>query len=170
MGEVPQGRPQPLFRLMQQVANSHKHQSGAVIVGYTMKPSRERALAARGLLPLAPLHNVCFVPVDFAHPLDEQGPFDVILHKVRVLTHPTAVSSNTRRTWCLCCVHTNVCHATGYHVVSLHICFTRRKVSDSGHFVSRVSCSCIVRSLHCHARYMLSTKHSTSHCIPSRRH
>lgn len=76
-----QDRPQPLFRLMQQVANSHRQQSGAFIVGYTMKPSRERALAARGMLPLAPLHNVCFVPVDFAHPLDEQGPFDVILHK-----------------------------------------------------------------------------------------
>lgn len=67
---------------MQQVANSHKQQSQALIVGYTMKPSRERTLAARGMLPLAPKHNVCFVPVDFAHPLEEQGPFDVILHKV----------------------------------------------------------------------------------------
>lgn len=47
-----------------------------------MKPARERTLAARGMLPLVPLHNVCFVPLDFAHPLEEQGPFDVILHKV----------------------------------------------------------------------------------------
>lgn len=78
-----QGQTQPLFRLMQHVANSHKQQSQALIVGYTMKPSRERALAARGMLPLAPLHNVCYVPVDFAHPLEEQGPFDVVLHKVR---------------------------------------------------------------------------------------
>ncbi|KAA6428986.1 MAG: inositol-tetrakisphosphate 1-kinase 4-like, partial [Trebouxia sp. A1-2] len=46
-----------------------------------MKPSRERNLASRGLLPLTAPDGVCFVPVDFGQPLEQQGPFDIMLHK-----------------------------------------------------------------------------------------
>ena len=71
-----------LSQLLHHVADSHRQHSTALLVGYTMKPSRERNLASRGLLPLSAPHGVCFVPVDFARPLEQQGPFDVMLHKV----------------------------------------------------------------------------------------
>lgn len=62
---------------------SHMQHAKALLVGYTMKPSRERNLASRGLLPLTAPHGLCFVPIDFALPLEQQGPFDILLHKVR---------------------------------------------------------------------------------------
>ena len=73
-----------LSLLLWQVADSHRRRDAALLVGYTMKPSRERNLASRGLLPLTAPHGVCFVPVDFARPLEQQGPFDIMLHKVRL--------------------------------------------------------------------------------------
>ncbi len=79
---VLQSSSQDLCQLLHHVADSHRQRHAAVLVGYTMKPSRERNLASRGLLPLTAPHGVCFVPVDFARPLDQQGPFDVLLHKV----------------------------------------------------------------------------------------
>ena len=66
---------------------SHMHHAKALLVGYTMKSSRERNLASRGLLPLTAPHGLCFVPIDFALPLEEQGPFDILLHKVQYLWH-----------------------------------------------------------------------------------
>ena len=72
-----------LSLLLWHVADSHRRRDAALLVGYTMKPSRERNLASRGLLPLTAPHGVCFVPVDFARPLEQQGPFDIMLHKVR---------------------------------------------------------------------------------------
>ncbi|DBA81431.1 TPA: Inositol-tetrakisphosphate 1-kinase, variant 2 [Trebouxia sp. C0004] len=71
---------QQLLHLLRHVADSHRRVA-ALLVGYTMKPSRERNLASRGLLPLTAPHGVCFVPVDFGQPLEQQGPFDVMLHK-----------------------------------------------------------------------------------------
>lgn len=70
------------FQLLHHVAMSHTLHTNALLVGYTMKPSRERNLASRGLLPLTAPHGVCFVPIDFALPLEQQGPFDILLHKV----------------------------------------------------------------------------------------
>ncbi|KAL3152451.1 hypothetical protein ABBQ32_001496 [Trebouxia sp. C0010 RCD-2024] len=69
------------FQLLHHVAMSHTLHADALLVGYTMKPSRERNLASRGLLPLTAPHGVCFVPIDFALPLEHQGPFDILLHK-----------------------------------------------------------------------------------------
>jgi len=80
-----QNSSQQLLHLLRHVADSHRRVSAALLVGYTMKPSRERNLASRGLLPLTAPHGVCFVPVDFGRPLEQQGPFDVMLHKVRPL-------------------------------------------------------------------------------------
>eukprot|EP00891_Asterochloris_glomerata_P005550 jgi/Astpho2/5550/Aster-02810 len=53
----------------------------ALVVGHLMKPSRERDLASRGLLPLVPQHGISFVPIDTALLLEQQGPFDALLHK-----------------------------------------------------------------------------------------
>ncbi|KAL3142372.1 hypothetical protein ABBQ38_002708 [Trebouxia sp. C0009 RCD-2024] len=69
------------FQLLHHVAMSHTLHADALLVGYTMKPSRERNLASRGLLPLTAPHGVCFVPIDFSLPLEQQGPFDILLHK-----------------------------------------------------------------------------------------
>ena len=65
----------------------------ALVVGHLMKPSRERDLASRGLLPLVPQHGISFVPIDTALLLEQQGPFDALLHKVRRAKAPLAVSS-----------------------------------------------------------------------------
>lgn len=79
-----QNSSQRLQHLLRHVADSHRRRvTAALLVGYTMKPSRERNLASRGLLPLTAPHGVCFVPVDFGRPLEQQGPFDVMLHKVK---------------------------------------------------------------------------------------
>ncbi len=81
-----QNSSQQLQHLLHHVADSHRRRlTAALLVGYTMKPSRERNLASRGLLPLSAPHGVCFVPVDFGRPLEQQGPFDVMLHKVTPL-------------------------------------------------------------------------------------
>lgn len=77
-----QGGTQLLSQLLHHVAMSHRRHASALLVGYSMKPSRERNLASRGLLPLTAPHGVCFVPIDFALPLQQQGPFDILLHKV----------------------------------------------------------------------------------------
>ncbi len=65
------------------VAQSHRN-AGFLLVGYFMKSKRERQLAARGLLPLVPnsAHRITFVPLDLELPLETQGPFDIVLHKV----------------------------------------------------------------------------------------
>lgn len=85
-----QGGCQHLSQLLHKVAMSHMHHAKALLVGYTMKPSRERNLASRGLLPLTAPHGLCFVPIDFALPLEQQGPFDILLHKVHYLRHCSA--------------------------------------------------------------------------------
>ena len=83
MCTIMQNSSQQLQQLLRHVADSHRRRvTAALLVGYTMKPSRERNLASRGLLPLTAPHGVCFVPVDFGQPLEQQGPFDVMLHKV----------------------------------------------------------------------------------------
>ncbi|DBB10768.1 TPA: hypothetical protein ACH3X3_007252 [Trebouxia sp. C0006] len=82
MCTIMQNSSQQLQQLLRHVADSHRRRvTAALLVGYTMKPSRERNLASRGLLPLTAPHGVCFVPVDFGQPLEQQGPFDVMLHK-----------------------------------------------------------------------------------------
>ncbi len=53
-----------------------------LVVAHVMKLSREAALAQRGMLPLLPADGVCFVPLCLDRPLDSQGPFHVVLHKV----------------------------------------------------------------------------------------
>ncbi len=84
-----QNSSQQLQHLLRHVADSHRRRvTAALLVGYTMKPSRERNLASRGLLPLTAPHGVCFVPVDFGQPLEQQGPFDVMLHKVKPNSKP----------------------------------------------------------------------------------
>jgi len=84
-----QNSSQQLQHLLRHVADSHRRRvTAALLVGYTMKPSRERNLASRGLLPLTAPHGVCFVPVDFGRPLEQQGPFDVMLHKVKPNSKP----------------------------------------------------------------------------------
>ena len=85
-----QGGTQHLSQLLHRVAMSHMHHAKALLVGYTMKPSRERNLASRGLLPLTAPHDLCFVPIDFALPLEQQGPFDILLHKVQYLWRRSA--------------------------------------------------------------------------------
>lgn len=62
--------------------------AGIVVVGYAMRLSREQQLAAQRLLQLLPAPargaggcRVCFVPLDLARPLSEQGRIDVVLHK-----------------------------------------------------------------------------------------
>ena len=84
-----QNSSQQLLQLLHHVADSHRRVAAALLVGYTMKPSRERNLASRGLLPLTAPHGVCFVPVDFGQPLEQQGPFDVMLHKVKPTLNPS---------------------------------------------------------------------------------
>lgn len=79
---------QQLLHLLRHVADSHRGVTAALLVGYTMKPSRERNLASRGLLPLTAPDGVCFVPVDFGQPLEQQGPFDIMLHKVKPTLNP----------------------------------------------------------------------------------
>ena len=64
----------------------------ALVVGHLMKPSRERDLASRGLLPLVPQHGISFVPIDTALLLEQQGPFDALLHKVSRGREPLAAS------------------------------------------------------------------------------
>ena len=53
-----------------------------LVVAHAMKPSREAALAQRGMLPLLPADGVCFLPLRLDLPLDAQDPFHVLLHKV----------------------------------------------------------------------------------------
>ena len=55
-----------------------------LVVAHVMKLSRAAALAQRGMLPLLPADGVCFVPLRLDLPLDAQGPFHVVLHKVFV--------------------------------------------------------------------------------------
>ena len=46
-----------------------------------MKPSREKQLAASGLLHAVPTDGVCFMPLDLSQPLDQQPAVQVLLHK-----------------------------------------------------------------------------------------
>lgn len=67
------------------VAAHIKQQTGALCVGYAMKPSRAQTLAQQGMLPFTPLDGVFFVPVDVTvAPQIPEGLFkiiDVFLHK-----------------------------------------------------------------------------------------
>ena len=69
----------------------------ALVVGHLMKPSRERDLASRGVLPLVPQHGISFVPIDTALQLEQQGPFDALLHKVSGAKQPLGIFM-----WCTC--------------------------------------------------------------------
>ena len=53
-----------------------------LVVGHVMKLSREAALAQRGMLPLLPVDGVSFLPLRLDMPLEPQGLFHVVLHKV----------------------------------------------------------------------------------------
>jgi len=105
-----QSSSQHLHQLLHHVADSHRRQGGALLVGYTMKPSRERNPASRGLLPLHAPHGVCFVPVAFSWPLEQQGPFDVMLHKV--MRHSPSATG-------LCCMATYPPAGTQQHLLCL---------------------------------------------------
>ncbi|KAK9816626.1 hypothetical protein WJX72_002998 [[Myrmecia] bisecta] len=59
----------------------HSTDKDCLVVGFTMKWSRERQLAARGFFPLVPRDGLVFLPLDWQQPLEVQGPFHVVLHK-----------------------------------------------------------------------------------------
>ena len=89
-------RQEPSGQASQSTSSSHQaavSRPAALVVGHMMKPSRERDLASRGLLPLVPQHGISFVPIDTALLLEQQGPFDALLHKVSRAKEPLAVSS-----------------------------------------------------------------------------
>eukprot|EP00475_Leptophrys_vorax_P019667 TRINITY_DN26972_c0_g1_i2.p1 TRINITY_DN26972_c0_g1~~TRINITY_DN26972_c0_g1_i2.p1 ORF type:complete len:385 (+),score=35.10 TRINITY_DN26972_c0_g1_i2:190-1344(+) len=53
-----------------------------VVVGYALRPKRVTSFMSPDLLSYAKDNNVEFVPIDPIVPLVEQGPFDMVLHKL----------------------------------------------------------------------------------------
>jgi Inositol 1,3,4-trisphosphate 5/6-kinase pre-ATP-grasp domain len=52
-----------------------------LVVGYVMRPSRETALAAQGLLHLLPVRGLCYMPWEPDLDPEDQGHVDILLHK-----------------------------------------------------------------------------------------
>lgn len=60
----------------------HRHNNAALtVVGTLMKPTREAELCKQGLLHMAPIDDVMYVPLDVYAPLVRQAAVNVILVK-----------------------------------------------------------------------------------------
>jgi Inositol 1,3,4-trisphosphate 5/6-kinase pre-ATP-grasp domain len=86
-----------------------------LVVGVAMKASRERELAGRGMFPRTPKDGVRFVAMDLALPLEPQGPFDVVLHKVRQCPPSESIYVMIRRAPQAPCIHGIVRAELGEH-------------------------------------------------------
>ncbi|TVU47838.1 hypothetical protein EJB05_07451 [Eragrostis curvula] len=53
-----------------------------VVVGYALTKKKVKSFLQPKLLLLARKNGIIFVPIDESLPLSEQGPFDIILHKI----------------------------------------------------------------------------------------
>uniref|UniRef100_A0A1J3H810 Inositol-tetrakisphosphate 1-kinase 3 n=1 Tax=Noccaea caerulescens TaxID=107243 RepID=A0A1J3H810_NOCCA len=58
------------------------HQMQRLVVGYALTSKKKKSFLQPKLEVLARRKNICFVPIDSNRPLSEQGPFDVVLHKL----------------------------------------------------------------------------------------
>jgi len=56
-----------------------------LVVGYALTKKKVKSFLQPKLLALARKKGIHFVSIDETRPLSEQGPFDIILHKVRNL-------------------------------------------------------------------------------------
>lgn len=57
-------------------------QSQKLVVGYALTPKKKKSFLQPKLLSLAGNKGIFFVPIDLNRPLSDQGPFDVVLHKL----------------------------------------------------------------------------------------
>uniref|UniRef100_A0A0D6QTZ2 Inositol-tetrakisphosphate 1-kinase n=1 Tax=Araucaria cunninghamii TaxID=56994 RepID=A0A0D6QTZ2_ARACU len=68
-------------------SNHHNHMVGSspqqkLVVGYALTSKKIKSFMQPKLEGLARKKGITFVPIDRNRPLDEQGPFDVVLHKL----------------------------------------------------------------------------------------
>ncbi|CAH8369106.1 unnamed protein product [Eruca vesicaria subsp. sativa] len=57
-------------------------QTESLVVGYALTPKKKNSFLQPKLEVLARRKGICFVAIDLNRPLSEQGPFDVVLHKL----------------------------------------------------------------------------------------
>ncbi|XP_059446115.1 inositol-tetrakisphosphate 1-kinase 4-like [Corylus avellana] len=57
-------------------------QSQKLVVGYALTSKKKKSFLQPKLLCLARNKGIFFVPIDLKRPLSDQGPFDVVLHKL----------------------------------------------------------------------------------------
>uniref|UniRef100_A0A0D3BLK8 Inositol-tetrakisphosphate 1-kinase n=1 Tax=Brassica oleracea var. oleracea TaxID=109376 RepID=A0A0D3BLK8_BRAOL len=57
-------------------------QTQKLVVGYALTPKKKKSFLQPKLEVLARRKGICFVPIDLNRPLSEQGPFDIVLHKL----------------------------------------------------------------------------------------
>nr|VDC84054.1 unnamed protein product [Brassica rapa] len=57
-------------------------QTQKLVVGYALTSKKKKSFLQPKLEFMARRKGICFVPIDLNRPLSEQGPFDVVLHKL----------------------------------------------------------------------------------------
>ncbi|KAJ4899010.1 Inositol-tetrakisphosphate 1-kinase 2 [Raphanus sativus] len=57
-------------------------QTQKLVVGYALTSKKKKSFLQPKLEYMARRKGICFVPIDLNRPLSEQGPFDVVLHKL----------------------------------------------------------------------------------------
>ncbi|KAL0763689.1 hypothetical protein Bca101_079840 [Brassica carinata] len=57
-------------------------QTQKLVVGYALTSKKKKSFLQPELEFMARRKGICFVPIDLNRPLSEQGPFDVVLHKL----------------------------------------------------------------------------------------
>ncbi|KAG2244079.1 hypothetical protein Bca4012_015596 [Brassica carinata] len=59
-----------------------QQQTQKLVVGYALTSKKKKSFLQPKLEYMARRKGICFVPIDLNRPLSEQGPFDVVLHKL----------------------------------------------------------------------------------------
>lgn len=54
----------------------------SIVVGYALTSKKKKSFLKQKFIRLARNKGIQFVPIDLRSPLSEQGPFNIILHKV----------------------------------------------------------------------------------------
>ena len=76
----------------------------AYTVGYALTQKKIQSFLRPELLNYAREHGICFKRIDPANPLEEQGHFDIIIHKVSSLCQLVQGLRMQQTLSCLCLV------------------------------------------------------------------
>ena len=62
-------------------------ETATLVVGYALRPKRVQSFISPDLISYASSNGVKFLQIDPKRSLTEQGPFDLLLHKLDVRVH-----------------------------------------------------------------------------------